>query len=348
MISEAIGDQIGRAATLVLKRHFSFRLLPSFPLLAALAILGSSGCQSIPRQERSAIESESETEADSDTDAPSDKRKARGFLGIPPLRELIDDSPPPPEGSAEFPDEPDRDPAEPDIREPGPDTANFPNGAFTLPQGRIYIEASPVFLSGASNGSPKTYNAEFLVRFGLTDRVELRLFGNGPTFERGAAAANGFAPIAYDMKVNLWQENRKYHIPAVGIEVFLLTASGSKALNQGTQPSINLLFDHTLPYDFQLEWNVGLVGDPSRNNNFSAIEPAVAWAIQREVLENFDVFFQGYFNGPTLPRFGDGVELGAGAVWAVTKRFSLFGSYNGGITKAAPDTLLQIGCGMAF
>lgn len=345
MISEAIDESQQTIVTANSRPRPSARLLIGLAILVNLAVLGVSGCQSLPLQERSTVDSEDDS--DDDSDAPAEKRKARGFLGIPPLRELIVDPPDPENGSAEFPDAR-PDPAEPDIREPGPDTANFPNSAFTLPQGRIYIEASPVFVSGASDGSPKTYNAEFLLRYGLTDRVELRLFGNGPTFERGAGAANGFGPLAWDIKTNLWQENRKYHIPAVGLEVFILTASGSKALNQGTQPSINLLFDHTLPYGFQLEWNVGMVGDPSKNNNFSAIEPAVAWAIQREVFEDFDVFFQGFFNGPTLPRFGDGIELGGGAVWALNKRFSLFGSYNGGISKAAPNILFQIGGAYAF
>ena len=37
-----------------------------------------------------------------------------------------------------------------DIRNPEPDSANFPNSAFTLPKGRLYIENSPLgFLFGA-------------------------------------------------------------------------------------------------------------------------------------------------------------------------------------------------------
>ena len=115
-----------------------------------------------------------------------------------------------------------------DVGNPGPDIANFPNSPFTLSQGRFYLETSPVFLSGPSRGTAATYNAEFLLRYGLTDRVELRLFSNGPTFERGRYAANGMAPLAWDIKTNLWRENRKYHMPAVGLEVFLLTPSGSE------------------------------------------------------------------------------------------------------------------------
>ena len=217
-----------------------------------------------------------------------------------------------------------------------------------MPQGRAYIEVSPVFISGPSRGTPPTYNAEFLLRYGLTDRVELRLFGNGPTFVTDRSGSKGFGPLAWDMKMNFWKENEEYHIPAVGMEVFLLTASGSKQFNQGTQPSITLLFSHTLPFDIILEWNVGLVGDPSLNNNFSSIEPAAAWAFEREIFKDFYFFFQGYFNGPTLPRYGDGVELGGGVRWTLTDRLALWASYNGGVSKEAPTTLFYLGGAMAF
>ena len=271
-------------------------------------------------------------------------RERRPFLGFP-IGKLLNDS---------TDDDGTEDPSSEDpagvrsIRNPGPDISNFPNSPFTLRQGRFYLETSPVFLSGPSKGTPATYNAEFLLRYGLTDRVELRLFSNGPTFERGQDAANGMAPLAWDIKTNLWEENLEYHIPAVGLEVFLLTPSGSPKINQGTQPSVNLLFAHTLPFDIQLEWNVGLVGDPSPNNNFSAIEPAAAWAFERRIVKDFYGFLQGYFNGPTLPRFGDGVELGGGFRWTVSRRFALWASYNGGVSKEAPTTIFYAGCAIAF
>src|SRR5262249_17060258 len=59
-----------------------------------------------------------------------------------------------------------------DIRYPDPDTSNFPNSAFTLPQGRVYIETSPISFYGPSAISARIYNWEFLFRYGLTDRFE--------------------------------------------------------------------------------------------------------------------------------------------------------------------------------
>ncbi len=58
-----------------------------------------------------------------------------------------------------------------DIRDPDPDTANFPNGAYTLPKGRIYIETSPASFYGGSKVNPPQYNWEYLFRYGLTDNL---------------------------------------------------------------------------------------------------------------------------------------------------------------------------------
>ena len=337
-------------------------------LFVILPALTAAGCQSLPTASDEARKAEaaripelpideenvegkadkSQTQPDDDDPRDGTGGDDRGLFGLPRLSELLDDSSGDDDDDDGDTPKPPKKRTEPDIDSPGPDTSNFPNSPLTLPQGRLYIETSPVFLSGASQGSAKTYNAEFLVRFGLTDRVELRLFGNGPTYETGRFAGNGFAPLAYDIKTNLWQENEKYHIPAVGLEVFILTASGSKTLNQGTQPSVTLLFKHTLPFDIILEWNVGLVGDPSPNNRFASIEPAAAWAFSRELFDGFAFFFQGYFNGPTLPRYADGVELGLGVEWKLNKRFAIWSSYNLGVSPDAPTDIFYLGGAVAF
>src|SRR5581483_11112897 len=123
--------------------HLRARLRLRLVLLPILSILGAAGCGTIPVGRGSSGEPREEAAS------PAGPTKARGPFGLPPISELLSDTPPPDDESAEFPDE-ERDPDAPDIREPGPDTANFPNSAFTLPQGRYYVEVSPVFLSGPS------------------------------------------------------------------------------------------------------------------------------------------------------------------------------------------------------
>jgi hypothetical protein len=249
------------------------------------------------------------------------------------------------------------------IRDPDPDTANFPNGAYTLPKGRMYIENSPMGIYGPSrNGSqPRTYQWEFLIRYGLTDNLEFRLFTNGLTHlgsQPGQPAVTGFSPLAFDFKVNFWEENTKYHIPAVGVEMYIQTEFGSPSLNGGTQPSLNLLFDQSLFWEIGFEYNVGITGVQNDEGQI-AYQFSFQWSFQRQVVKDFDVFVHGFYNAAALPRLvqfqsatNSGIPqvtaVGAGGIWTVNDRLAIFGSLNFGVTPSAPDFFALGGFAVAF
>lgn len=251
-----------------------------------------------------------------------------------------------------------------DIRDPDPDTANFPNGAYTLPKGRVYIETSPVGFYGASisGHQPRTYQWEYLIRLGLTDNLEFRIFSNGITAQ--AAQGNqpevvGYSPLAFDFKVNFWEENTRYHVPAMGVEIYLQTELlGSTAFNSGTQPSINLLFDQSLPFEIGFEYNFGYSGAQNSLGEI-AYQFSYQWSFQREVVEDLDVFIHGFYNATALPRLGQfqagtGAEIpkvtvmGFGGIWTVSDRLSVFGSYNFGLSPDAPTTIALMGLAVAL
>jgi hypothetical protein len=251
-----------------------------------------------------------------------------------------------------------------DIRDPDPDTANFPNGAYTLPKGRLYLENSPVgFFASARNGSQAAlYQWEFLFRYGLTDNLELRIFSNGLSVKSAQGkepATTGFSPLAFDFKANFWEENTRYHIPAMGIEVYIQTTFGSPAFNAGTQPSMNLLFDQSLPLGIGFEYNFGITGV---QNSLQEIvyQFSYQWSFQRQVFKDFDVFFHGFYNAASLPRFlqfkqsaaqtsiPNVTVMGLGAIRTVNDRLAIYGSYNFGITSSSPKTIALLGFAVAF
>jgi hypothetical protein len=250
-----------------------------------------------------------------------------------------------------------------DIRDPDPDTANFPNGAYTLPKGRLYIENSPLGLYAASRDGrqSQTYQWEYLIRYGLTDNLEFRLFSNGLTYQARNGrqpAVTGYSPIAFDFKANFWEENTRYHIPAMGVELFIQTNFGTPAFDNGTQPSINLLFDQSLPLDIGFEYNFGITG-VQNNDGQIAYQFSFQWSLQRELFEDFDVFFHGFYNAAALPRllqFRDTASaglpnvtvMGGGAIWTLNDRLAIFGSYNLGVTPASPRTLALMGFAVAY
>jgi hypothetical protein len=173
--------------------------------------------------------------------------------------------------------------------------------------------------------------------------------------------------------MNLWEENTRYHIPAMGFEAYIQTTFGSPAFDGGTQPSLNLLFDQSLPLDVGFEYNVGISGVQNRFGRI-AYQPTFQWSFQREVVKDFDVFFHGFLNEAALPRlrqfrqteFGAifprlhhleqkvaaGIPtilvMGLGGIWTINDRLAVFGSYNLGVTASSPRTVALTGFALAF
>ncbi|WP_201276328.1 transporter family protein [Methylotetracoccus oryzae] len=251
--------------------------------------------------------------------------------------------------------------SQPDIANPGPDLANFPNSAFTLPAGRAYIEMSPLTFYGTAAGQPVQYNAEYLLRYGLTDDIELRLFGNGPSWMGGARSSAGFAPIAFDTKIQLWTEKPDYYLPAAGFEAYLLTQwFGSAPFNAGTQPSFTFNFDQSLPFEIDFEYNLGATRVQA-SDGVNVWEFSFQWALQRDLFdEDFAVFIHGFYNAMSLPRlpnvtvprsFYDDVKqnaVGAGFIWTANRRFALYGQVSAGTTKFTPSTISMLGFAVSF
>ena len=251
--------------------------------------------------------------------------------------------------------------SEPDIANPGPDLANFPNSAFTLPQGRAYMELSPFTFYGSATGQPVQYNFEYLLRYGVTDDIELRLFGNGVSWNGGQKTSWGFAPLAFDTKIQMWTEKPEYFIPAAGFEAYLQTEwLGNAPFNGGTQPSFMFNFDQSLPYEIDFEYNLGTTRVQTYQGK-NEWELSFQWAFQRDLFNrDFAVFIHGFYNAMSLPRLPN-IRLpyppssnltqnavGTGFIWTANKRLAIYGQVSGGTTKYTPSTISMLGFAVSF
>jgi hypothetical protein len=128
---------------------------------------------------------------------------------------------------------------------------------------------------------------------------------------------------------------------------------------------MNLLFDQTLPLEINFEYNFGITGVQNGLGQ-TKYQFGFQWSFQRQVVKDFDVFVQGFYNEASLPRLiqfrdvGNArmliaeasiptvTVIGAGAIWTVNNRLAIFGSYNFGLTPASPRTLALMGGAVAF
>lgn len=236
------------------------------------------------------------------------------------------------------------------IRDPGPDTANYPNGPNTLPRGGVYLELSPVFYTGTiTTVQPQTYNAEFLLRMGLTDRFEFRIYSGGFSWQAaglGMDETTGFSPLVFDVKTHLWEENEDWFIPAAGFEAFVQTPWGSPAFNSGTIPGLMMLFRNSLVWGLVAEYNVG-ISDDSTQEGYQPVD-IIQWAISKELSDDFQIFVHGFQNQSALPRLIAQTVVGTGFVWFPSDRLSVFGNWGFGTDASGPASTFQAGLANSF
>ncbi len=241
---------------------------------------------------------------------------------------------------------------EPDINFPGPDFANFPNSPFTLPRGRSYVENYFISANFAGNNNPFQYNWPFLLRFGITDSLELRLTGQGFTY---VAAINqtarivGFSPLIFDCKIHFWGKPEDFWVPSVGLELAILTPLASPALKSGIQFIATALFDHEFPHNFSFEWNaaIGLshLKKYSKSNNLFV---TIKWAAAKDITPKHSVSFQGMYDSKKLHISPQQLLLGLGWQSIVTKRLAVYGNFNWSLFHTINPYLLNIGFTVAF
>lgn len=259
----------------------------------------------------------------------------------------------------------------PDIANPGPDLANWPNSAFTLPQGRAYVEFEPLSFSAQTTtgaAQPAQYSMDFLLRYGLTDDIELRVFGNGPTRTLGSVQSWNFSPLAFDTKIHVLDEHQDLYLPALGIEAYIQTEwLGNTTTNSGTQPSINFNFDQSLPWEIDFEYNLGAVRilESINDRNQNVWEFSFQWSLQRDFFDkDFALFIHGYLNAPSLPRVPnagnaanngltnsyayDQNVVGAGFLWTVNSRLAIWGQNSFGTNASTPSILSNVGFALSF
>lgn len=196
---------------------------------------------------------------------------------------------------------------------------------------------------------PQASNAEFLLRLGLTDRFEFRIFSSGSSWQAaglGMDETTGFSPLVFDTKIHLWEENRDWFLPAAGLEAFVQTPWGSPAFDAGTQPAVIMLFRNTLFWGLTAEYNVGVPAD-STKQGYVPID-IVQWAITKEITEDFQLFVHGFQNESALPRVSAQTVVGGGFVWFPGDRLSVFGNRGVGTDRSGPASTFQFGMANAY
>ena len=189
-----------------------------------------------------------------------------------------------------------------DIRDPDPDTANFPNGAYTLPKGRVYIENSPVGFYGRSSASrsPVQLGIPVSLRHDRQPRVPHLL--QRPDRDQGQERDG--------RRSRLWPSTSRStsgkRTPSTGCPPW---GSSSTSRPRSARPHSTAALSHrsicssttrclwgsAMSTTSASQGAQGILGE-------NVYQFSYQWSLQRQVVQDFDVFWQGFYNATALPR----------------------------------------------
>jgi len=237
---------------------------------------------------------------------------------------------------------------QPSMRDPGPDTPDFPDSAFTVKPGVVYVETSMAYLS-AKRPTTREYATPTLLRVGVTEKLELRFSTVGYLQENGPeGSVAGLGQFALGFKRNIWDEDEQRGIPAFGIMGVLAIPTASANLDNGAaEPFLFFNFDHTLPFDWSLNWNGGIAwlkGDDDER----FVQGSLLWAFTRQWNDDFATFWHGYLTVPGFSGEEEELVTGPGFLKYLGDRVVIDASYNFGATSGSPNRFIRIGLSAAF
>lgn len=196
------------------------------------------------------------------------------------------------------------------------DRPDFTEASSTVPQGMVQLEMGYTFIYDDDEVGGVRANThsgpETLLRVGLTELVELRLFWNylwETTVEGGATTTNdGAEDFTVGTKVFLLEQEQA--IPEASVIFELSTPTGADAFsNRHVEFGLNLLYGWDLPEDFSLGASTGystgtdvtaavVAGAPEIEDRHSVFHQSVALGVPlAERLGGYVEYFGLYYHG---------------------------------------------------
>jgi len=132
--------------------------------------------------------------------------------------------------------------------------------AAIVPKGMFQAE------TGFSHKKTAPHDSEFelpetLWKFGLNNRLELRLMTTVLYSKAADSAAFGLEPVTVGLKVNLWEENGMLPETSLIVHMKLPKAASKKFEAQYLPPEIRLLFQNEINDNIDLGYNLGVSWD---------------------------------------------------------------------------------------
>jgi len=237
------------------------------------------------------------------------------------------------------------------------DRPDFVESSAVVGKGRFQIETS---LAGerdkAGGATSRSMTTPTLLRWGVSDALELRLETDGAVRARSDDAASGASvrthgssDVALGIKWHLRDGDEKTGAPAMAWLLHADIDSGSAPFRgQGVRPSLRMVAEWELPGDVSVGVMPGLMGDRSDDGRhfvagIAAVTVSKGWSDKwRSFAELAGERLASKRNGGSL------VSVDVGATYLVNDNLQLDSALSFGATRQTPDLAWTVGVSVRF
>ncbi len=231
---------------------------------------------------------------------------------------------------------------------PGPIDTDRPDqteSSALVPARHIQLEFGLAYTEDAPDSEVLEAPA-LLVRYGVVDRLELRLGIPTLTTQFAGGADAGFGDPELGAKIALWAE--KGWRPEAAFLAGTTIPVGSEDLSSGRfDPAFRFSFGHTLPRGFSLGYNLGVAWetspeeDGSGHDTHSRLEYTTA--LGYDFSERWGGFVELFGDAPLNDSGGSAHSFDGGLTYLLRDNLQLDLAAGFGLTSEAPDWFITAG-----
>lgn len=235
------------------------------------------------------------------------------------------------------------------------DRPDFVESSNVVGKGRMQIETSVATERNEANGvRDRVTTTPTLIRFGVSDSMELRIETDGRTSARSTTTANGqqfsqrgMADLAVGAKWHL--ADASGNAPSLGLLAHADLASGAAPFRgDGVRPSLRLVAEWELPGDMSLGVMPGLIVDKDAlgrrfTGGIFGVVVGKSWTEQLRTFAEVAM--------PQIARSGHGgvqAALDLGAAYMLSKQLQLDVAMSRGLNKNTADLSWTVGLSVKF
>lgn len=227
------------------------------------------------------------------------------------------------------------------------DRPDFVESSHVVGKGRLQIESSvAIDRDGDGERRATAWSTPTLVRFGITDNLELRVESDGAMRQRSSGAGlagvteRGYADASLGLKWHAMDGEGSR--PSVGLLLHADLSTGSAAFrDEGTRPSARLVAEWEMPNDMSIGVMPGIGYQKQDGGNMFGILGLVAGKAWNDRLRSFVEI-----SSPHIARSAHGgteASLTVGAAYLVRKNVQIDTALSRGLNPRTADLSLTFG-----